>query len=150
MEVEQDLRAASDTVMNTLERLHELESEKRGLAPGTPRFRKIAREVERLSASVFAYSHVQHNLAEEVTTLREEAGVVVPPIDEIEPVRDISVILSDWRDAERQMAEATPGSAERVSAEADARRLRAEYRKAYEALTNPRTRRRRGTSLVED
>jgi hypothetical protein len=145
MEVEQDLRAASDRVMRTLERLQELETEKRGVDPGTPRFRRIAREVERLAASVFSNAHVQQELSEETVSLREEAGVALPPIDEVEPNRDIQVILAEWRDAERRMIEATAGSAERAQAEADAGRLRAEYRRTYQSLTSPRNH-RRGTS----
>jgi hypothetical protein len=145
MDVEQDLRAASDRVMRTLERLQELETEKRGIDPGTPRFRKIAREVERLAASVFSHSHVQQELAEETVSLREETGVALPPIDEVEPSREIQVVLAEWRDAERRMIEATAGSAERTQAEADAGRLRAEYRRTYQSLTSPRNK-PRGTS----
>jgi hypothetical protein len=145
MEIEQDLRAASDRVMRTLERLQELEAEKRGMDPGTPRFRKIAREVERLAASVFAHSHVQQELADTTVTLREEAGVVLPPINEVQPSREIQVILAEWRDAERRMIEAKAGSAEHARAEADAERLRAEYRHTYQSISSPPSR-GRGTS----
>lgn len=140
MEVEQDLRATSDRVMRTLERLQELETEKRGIDPGTPRFRKIAREVERLAASMFAHAHVQQQLAEATVTLREEAGVILPPIDEVAPSREIQVILAEWRDAERRTIEATAGSAEHSQAEADADRLRAEYRRTYQSVSSPRAR----------
>jgi hypothetical protein len=145
LEVEQDLRAASDRVMRTLERLQELETEKRTIDPGTPRFRKLAREVERLAASVFAHSHVQQQLAEETATLREEGGITFPSIDQVAPSREIQVILAEWREAERRTLEATVGSTERAQAEADANRLRAEYRRTYQSISSPRTR-GRGTS----
>lgn len=137
MEVEQDLRTASDRVMRTLERLQELETEKRSIEPGTARFRKIAREVERLSASVFAHSHMQEELAERTVKLREQAGIVMPPIEEIAPSREIQVILGEWRDAERRMSEARMDSADHAHAEADAKRLRAEYRRTYQSLSGP-------------
>ena len=139
MEVEQDLRTASDRVMRTLERLHELETEKRGIEPGTARFRKIAREVERLSASVFDDTHAQEQLAERTVVLREQAGVVLQPIDDIEPSREIQVILAEWRDAERRMSEAKPNSADHARAAADADRLRAEYRRTYQSVSSPST-----------
>jgi hypothetical protein len=139
MEVEQDLRTASDRVMHTLERLQELETEKRGIEPGTARFRKIAREVERLSASVFAHSHAQERLAEKSVALREQAGIVLQPIDDIEPSREIQTILAEWRDAERRMSEAKPKSAEHAQAKADTDRLRAEYRRTYQSVSSPST-----------
>jgi hypothetical protein len=131
--------------MRTLERLQELETEKRAIDPGTPTFRKLAREVERLAASVFAHSHVQQQLAEETVTLREEAGVSLSPIDQVAPSREIQEILAEWRDAERRTIEATVGSTERAQAEADANRLRAEYRRTYQSISSPRTR-GRGTT----
>lgn len=138
MEVEQTLRATSDDMMRALERLQELETEKRGIDPGTARFRKLAREVERLAASVFAQTHVQQQLAEETVTLRDEFGVVLPPIEDVPAVREIQVILAEWRDAERRIMQATAGSAERAEAEADAGRLRAEYRRTYQSISTPR------------
>jgi hypothetical protein len=137
MEVEQDLRTASDRVMRALERLQELETEKRGIEPGTARFRKIAREVARLSASVFAHSHAQDQLAEKTVALREQAGIVLQPIADIQPSREIQVILAEWRDAERRMSEAKPNSADHARAEADADRLRAEYRRTYQSVSSP-------------
>lgn len=140
MDVEQDLRTASDRVMHTLERLQELETEKRGIEPGTARFRKIAREVERLSAFVFASSHAQERLAERTVALSEQAGIVLQPIDDIEPSREIQVILAEWRDAERRMSEAKPNSPDHAQAKADTDRLRAEYRRTYQSVSGPSTR----------
>lgn len=132
MDVEQDLRATSDAMLSMVERLRELEIEKRALPPGTPRFRVVALEVERLAARVYAQTHAQQTLAERTAILREQTGTGLPPIDESNAVREIPDILKEWRGAERRLAAAKPGSARHLKAQADSDRLRAEYRRAYE------------------
>lgn len=64
--------------------------------------------------------------------------MILPPIEEVVPSREIQVILAEWRDAERRTIEATAGSAEHAQAEADANRLRAEYRRTYQSVSSPR------------
>jgi hypothetical protein len=41
--------------------------------------------------------------------------------------REAEIVIAMWRDVERQLSEAAPGSAEREALEADASRLRTEY-----------------------
>ena len=55
----------------------------------------------------------------------------VRPIEAIPP-RDAADILAEWRQAERRLNAAQPGTAEEDAARADIDRLRAEYSRAFE------------------
>jgi len=133
MEIEQDLRFTSDEMLRALERLRVLESRKRKLEPGTEDFRMLAEEVQSLAASVFDKTRDQLQLADESVELRDRELIAAPPIDEIPVYREVHLILADWRDAERRVAEASPGSAAASDAEADVQRFRQEYRGAAQA-----------------
>jgi len=136
MELEAELRLASDRMLHTLEQLHALETEKRELTPGSPRFKKLATEIERLAAVVFAQTHTQESLGEQAAAHAKRTGEVLAPIEDAQTRRDLQVIITDWRDAERRLALADPDSAEHATAAADAARLRAEYHDAYTATTS--------------
>ena len=130
MDLEQDLRYTSDEMLRMLERLRALEMRKRKMTPGTDEFKKLAEEVERLANSVFDHSRDQDRIAADAVELRRHNVIESPPIDEIPPVRELHLILAEWRDAERRAAEAVPGSAQASDAEGDVQRLRLEYRRA--------------------
>jgi hypothetical protein len=132
MDLEQDLRTVSDEMLHTLEQLQRLENEKRDENPGTPRFVGLAKEIERLAAMVFSQTTVQQTLAEK-SHAAARAGVEITPIAEIESGRDVSLILSEWRDAERRLASSAIETAEHAKAAGDVRRLREEYHRAYKA-----------------
>ena len=138
MDLEQDLRIVSDEMLRTLEQLQRLESEKRAESPGTPRFLKLAREVEKLAAMVFAQTSAQQSLAEQ-THQAARSGAEIAPIEEITAARDVSVILSEWRDAERRLAATAKETAEHAKAAGDVRRLREEYHRAYNAQSTDRS-----------
>lgn len=131
MELEQELRATSDELLRRLERLRELEVEKRQLTPGTARFRRIARDIERLAAGVLTKTVEQEHLADKSIEVREQTGVLPQPIAEVTPQRDISLILGEWREAERRLSAAAPGTPDHLEAQAAVQRLRTEYRDAY-------------------
>jgi hypothetical protein len=133
MELEQDLRLTSDELMHSLERLRELELEKRRLSPGTARFKQIAAEVERVAATIFAKSVQQDELAQETVELREHTGLSAPTIENVEPLREIQVILNEWREAERRLAAAAHGTPEHLEAQSAVQRLRNEYRRTSQA-----------------
>lgn len=137
MDLEQDLRIVSDEMLRTLEQLQRLESEKRSESPGTPRFLKLAREVEKLAAMVFAQTSAQQSLAEQ-THAASRAGAEIAPIEEITAARDVSVILAEWRDAERRLAATAMETADHAKAAGDVRRLRDEYHRAYKAQSTDR------------
>lgn len=130
MDLEQDLRYTSDEMLRMLERLRALEMRKRKLTPGSEPFKKLAEEVETLASTVFQHSQDQEKIAEDASELRRQAVVEPRPIDEIPPARELHIILAEWRDAERRLAQAAPESEEAADANADILRLRQEYRRA--------------------
>jgi hypothetical protein len=140
MDIEQDLRFTSDEMLHALERLRELEVEKRSVQPGSARFRKLARDIEQLAATIFAKTVEQDQLGHAAVGAAEQLDAVLPPIEDIPPTRDLQVILSEWRDAERRLSAAQHGSPEHLEAQAAVHRLRSEYRDAYEAVSDEEAR----------
>ena len=130
LELEQNLRTVSDDMLRTLEQLQILESQKRSEHPGTPRFVKLAKEIEKLAAVVFQQTAAQQTLAVATQAAAKE-GADMAPIDDIPATRDVSLILSEWRDAERRLGASSMHSADHAKAAADVRRLRDEYHRAY-------------------
>jgi len=122
------LREASDTLMQRLDRLHELETRKRELPPERPEFVRLAREVEDLARALLSSSGVQVELAEAV-----HADVKAGDLDadvsirDTPPKRDAVSVLAEWRAAERRLAAAHMGSRDEAEARAEVERLRAEY-----------------------
>jgi len=135
MSLEQELRAASDSLLRALDRMNDLEAEKWLLPTGSPRFVELAHEVEQLAVDVLRQTQEQTSLAE-TTEARAAAGATsTSAIESIEPApRDMAAILSEWRDAERALAAVDPASESAAIAAANVRRLREEYRMAHEYI----------------
>lgn len=133
MKSEQQLRSASDEVLVALDKLRELEVEKRTVSPTSPRFHALAREVEQLSDRLANAADVQADLGDKVADQHAQAAEAAPPIDEM--ARDVVTILAEWRDAERRAATAVAGSGEAAAARADVERLRTEYQRAQRNAT---------------
>ena len=131
MELEQDLRSVSDEMLRSLEQLQRLETEKRAEDPGSDRFVRLAIEIEKLAAVVFTQTAAQQSLAEK-SHAAARAGADLSPIDEMPP-REVSLILTEWRDAERRVAATGVDTAEHAKAAGDVRRLRDEYHRAHKA-----------------
>jgi hypothetical protein len=129
MGIDEQLRSTSDRMLETLEQLHSLETEKRSLVPGSRRFQKLAREVERLADSMVAHAEEQAELGNEAA----ESGH--SPSPNAETPRDVTTILAEWRDAERRAAAVDAQSAAGAAAHADVDRLRAEYQRAHRAAS---------------
>ena len=132
MELEQDLRNVSDDMLRTLEQLQFLESEKRTEQPGSVRFVKLAREIEKLAAVVFQQTSAQHSLAQ-ATHAAARQGEDIVPIEDVTAAREVAVVLSEWREAERRLSASAMDSAEHAKAAADVRRLRDEYHRLHDA-----------------
>jgi hypothetical protein len=131
-----NLRRASDTFMQRLDRLYELESRKRELPPDQAEFVRLAREVEDLARALLYSGGQQVELAEEVhADIKSGETTIDQPIRETPPRRDAVIVLGEWRAAERRLAAAGPGTDDEQSARAEVERLRAEYRR----ITTPRT-----------
>ena len=126
---ETELRRASDSFLNQVERLHELEEEKRRAVPGTPEMLRLSHLVEGLAAQVLDTASRQSDLAE---LAAKRQPVQLRPIEQVPP-RSIPEIIAEWRDAERSLTAAEPGSVEWESCRANVERLRSEYRRAYDA-----------------
>ena len=129
----QALRETSDALLRDLDVLSTIEEEKRTLEPGDPRLVQLAARIEEIAQRVLVGSVRQRQLTEVVIAQVESASPEAPkaPIEEIR--RPIQAILAEWRDAERRVAAATPGSVEATESEALVGRLRDEYRRAHEA-----------------
>ena len=124
---ETELRQASDTFLKRVERLHELEEQKRTAEPGSPEMLRLTRLVEELAGEVLGTASRQTDLAE---LAAKRQPVKLRPIENVPP-RPIPEILAQWRDAERALDAAEPGSVEWEARRADVERLRDEYGRAY-------------------
>ena len=120
--------------MRDLAELHELEVEKRHLEPGSPRLVPLAEQIEALATRVMGASMRQRRISERVDTLVEAGAADAPEQSIAATPREIHVILAEWRDTERQLADATPGSPDADLAERRIDRLREEYRSAHESV----------------
>ena len=125
---ETELRQASDSFLKRVERLHELEEQKRLAEPGTPEMLRLSKLVEELASEVLGTASRQPDLAE---LAAKRQPTKLRPIEQV-PARAIPEIVSDWRDAERALSAADGGSIEWEAHRADVERLRDEYRRAYE------------------
>jgi hypothetical protein len=143
MSLERELRDTSDSLLRALERINDLESEKRTLPTGSTQFVELAERIEDLAVEILRRTEREASLAQSTGERREAGGGVGRPIDAIAPEpRDLSVILTEWRDAERALASSNPATPESSIAAANVRRLREEYRLAHERI---QTNRDRGT-----
>jgi hypothetical protein len=127
------LRATSDALMRDLTELHELEQEKRLLEPDSPRLVHLAEQVEALAVRVMGSSMQQRRISQRADALVEIGAHDAPDQSIAETPREIHVILAEWRDTERQLADAAPDSAEADVAQRRVDALRREYRRAHEA-----------------
>lgn len=133
--VEPELHATSDALLTVLDRLRALELEKRDLPIGSPRLVELAEEIEKLAANVLGSSDAQVELAKSAVE-QAEAGVIDADttIDELaDSPREVHAVLADWRDTERRLAEAEPGSHQAAKLRAEIEVLREEYRRAHDA-----------------
>jgi hypothetical protein len=129
------LREASDALLRDLEALSVLEEEKREVTPGDPRLIDLAAQIEAIAARVLITSARQHELTEQIQEAAENGSASAPIASIDDTPRAISAILNEWRDAERRLEAASPGTAEAREAEVIVERLRDEYRKSHEAAT---------------
>ena len=137
MSIEPNLHAVSDTMLANLDRLRQLELEKRALPVGSPRLVELATEIETLAATVLGATDTQVDLAKEAVQ-EAQAGTLDPnaTIEEMSAKpRELHVVLGEWRDAERRLGELPDGSPEAVALRGDIELLRAEYRRAHDAAS---------------
>ena len=126
------LRRTSDQLLRDLETLVQLEEEKRVIEPGDPRLVDLASQIEIVAQRVLASSSSQRRQTEVINQLTEAGSPAAPDSSIDETPRSIEAILAAWREAERKLEGAEPGSAEAREAELQVEGLRDEYRRAHE------------------
>ena len=135
MTLEQSLRQASDTLMEALGRMQDLETEKRQVPAGSQRFVELAQKVDDLALQILRHTEYQESVADTLGERREAGGAVSRPIESIPPTRrDRHEILREWRDAERELVQADLGTTVAAEAASKVRALREEYRVSYQVL----------------
>ena len=128
------LRVASDAMLRDLEKLASLEEEKRLLEPEDERTIQLAAQIEELAARLLEHTAEQHKLTIRIHDDPEKAALDGPIA---EMPRSMSAILEAWREAERDLASATPGSPAADVAQDRVEQFREEYRRAHEARRRP-------------
>ena len=126
------LRRTSDELLRDLEALLELEEEKRTIDPGDPRLVDLASQIEQIAKRVLASSTSQRAQTQLIHALTEADSPAAPDATIEDTPRSMEAILAAWRQAERQLNAAAPGSAEATEAQILVDRLREEYRRAHD------------------
>lgn len=107
------LRGASDGLLIAIREVDARERMKRGVPPGDPRFGPLAREV-RIAAEAVLELAVREEVAAE-RTAGDAASAGLPTINASPSPPDLAGILAAWRDVERRLEAAEPGSPEAES-----------------------------------
>jgi phage shock protein A len=128
-DIESHLRAASDAIMLLLGEIQQLEQHKRGVEPGHDRFAELASAVRESAESLAQLTREQEAWGKAAPL----ADTHVATIKESASPAPLPSILQRWRDVERQLAAADPGSAEAVALFEEFERVRQEYLAAFEA-----------------
>jgi hypothetical protein len=130
-DIRTDLRAASDGIMAMIESLRAIESTKRQHHPGSPEFLWYAERVEELSQAILGLSTREREAAERADA---EPGVSPTTVEETPPP-SIAQLLERWREAERALAGAEPGSPNARTARDECDRARNLYRRAIDNVS---------------
>ena len=135
MNLEPELRKTSDVLLANLDRLRELEMEKRRLPLDSPRLVELATEIEVLASTVLRTSDRQTDLAARITTKRTRQDSVegTTTIENLPAERDVHAVLAEWREAERRLADLPADSTDAAIAGSEIEALREEYRRAHDA-----------------
>ena len=138
METGPALRETSDALLRDLDVLVTLEEEKRTLEPGDARLVELAGRIEAIAQRILSGSVRQHQLTQAVNAQVEAGSSSAPDTSIDQTPRPVQAVLAEWREAERRMVAAEPGSGEAAEAEARVNRLRQEYRQAHAAINRER------------
>jgi hypothetical protein len=124
----QAIRRTSDVMLAQLSELEELERTKRELQPGSRAQLRLTRRVETLARKVLHTAGQQSDLVATIAEMTADGTEGAPTAS-----REPHLVLSEWREAERTMEREVPGTRPWESARTDVERLRAEYRRAFDA-----------------
>ena len=129
-DVEEHLRAASDAILLLVDEVDQLERHKRGVIPGEPRFAELATAVRQAADKLSEFTREEETWAKAADMV---AGDQLTSIAETTNARPLSEILSRWREVERQLHEAAPGSEEAENLFDEFSKIRDEYMAAFRA-----------------
>jgi hypothetical protein len=130
---EAQLRATSDQLLLAIDAVGVLERQKRGIRPGDDAFVDLARDVRIAAEALLALARTEEEWARE---LRAEPGDrPLPTIAETKPVPKLAATLARWREVERRIAEAEPGSRDAAALLVEFERLRGEYAAGLAEIT---------------
>jgi hypothetical protein len=132
-EIQAHLRSASDAILVLLAEVEQLETHKRGVRPADPRFAELAKDVRDSASALADFARAEEAWADEATAADGRLSKIAdspaaPPLDEI---------LVRWRQIERQLGEAAPGSAEAKKLFEAFQQVRTEYMDAFKAHDRP-------------
>lgn len=133
---ESEIKASSDAMLEMLQRLHDIETEKRQFPLGSEEFTARAAEAENLSRIIFRWSGIQQQMAEEAKLEAERGEGRQGPLEAAQ-VRPLDRILTGWRRAQIRLEVAAPGTAEAEAAAEEVARLRDEYQAAQDGRDDP-------------
>jgi hypothetical protein len=129
-----EFRAATDQLLEIIERLRTTEEAKREVEFGSDEFVALARAAVDAGRLAYRWTEMQLTMAEQAAA-RRARGELAEDVRLIDVrARPIDRILSLWREAQLRLEIARPGSPEAEAATADAERLREEYAVAAAAL----------------
>jgi hypothetical protein len=128
-DIEHHLRSASDAILLLVGEVEQLERHKRGVAPGDARFDELAAAVKDASAALAAFSNAELEWGRDADGLKQD----VATIDHSQSPANLAAILDRWRQIERQLNEAEPGSPESRELFEAYERVRDEYMTAFAA-----------------
>ncbi len=128
-EVQAHLRSASDAILVLLAEVEQLELHKRGVRPADPRFAELAKAVRDSASALADFAREEQAWADDVTA----NDGTLPTISESPTPRPLGQILARWREIERQLNQAEPGTAESEALFDEFQRVREEYMAAFKA-----------------
>jgi hypothetical protein len=125
------LRGASDGLLIAIREVDARERMKRGVSPGDPQFRDLAREVRLAAETLLFLARQEEDKAEE--TSGTAVGAALPTINASPSPPDLASILEEWRAVERRLDAAEPASEESELLMRQFEALRAQYAEGLEA-----------------
>ena len=131
-DIEQHLRSASDAILLLVGEVEQLERHKRGVAPGDARFDELAAAVKDAAATLAEFSRAELDWGRDADGLKQD----VATINHSKSPANLAAILDRWRQIERQLNEAEPGSPRSRELFEAYQRVRDEYMTAFAARTS--------------
>ncbi len=106
-DVEKHLRSASDAILLLVSQVAQLERHKRGVRPDDPRFDELARDVRTAAEELADFARQEEAWARDATNPATHATAI---IEETAPPKNLRGLLDHWREVERRLQQADPGS----------------------------------------